>query len=331
MPPKQVYPGDETIRSMIRDEIRTGIQTSQTTGASENDSSISTLIRDEIRKEIRHAFKTEIKQELKSIKRCVKSVQSKIESLSSFKEDVKKTVDFAHTRVNDVYEQAIPVINAHMSTIATALTQRILDLDVHRRKWSLNIQGIKGLAGEDEDMTRTKVVEFARNKLGITDAEPSDYAACHRLSQAADSGIIMRFIDLSRRNAWLDNAKNLKRHADCNNISISPDLPNDLRPLKSELLNHRKALPREQKKNASIRYLKQWPYVELRIKNHPTIRPKESVAHVCERVLGLGKDTLLLKVTEPEREDAPHIRDIAFPETESSAEEEGDVDTDGEA
>ena len=104
-----------------------------------------------------------------------------------------------------------------------------------------------------------------------------------------------------------------------------PDLPNDLRPLKTELLNARKALPREQKKNSSIRYLKQWPYVELRIKNQPTIRPTESVAHVCERVLGLGKDTLLLKVGEPEREKEPHIRDIAFP---PDADDDGDDDGD---
>ena len=144
--------------------------------------------------------------------------------------------------------------------ISTALTQRLLELDVHRRKWSLNLQGVKGPAGEAENVTRQKVVDFATNKLGIQ-AATTDYAACHRLSQEANSCIIMRFQDLSQRNAWLDCAKNLRHHADCNGVSISPDLPNDLRPLKTELLNLRKNLPSEQKKNSTIRYLKKWPFV----------------------------------------------------------------------
>ena len=314
MPPKAVYPGDENVRAMIQAEIAESVRIAV-------NESVDAAV-DRAFKRHRKSIKQELKQELKPITRSINSLRSKIETLSTFKEDVKKTVDFAHTRINDIYEHAIPAINAHIRTIASALSQRLLDLDVHRRKWSLNVQGIKGVAGEEETETRTKTVDFATSKLGIR-ADPNDYAACHRLSQTADSGIIMRFQDLSQRNAWLDNAKNLRHHPDCGKVSISPDLPNDLRPLKTELLNIRKALPREQKKNSSIRYLKQWPYVELRIKNQPTIRPTESITHVCERVLGLTKNTLLLNVAEPEREDEPHIRDIAFPLSASSDEEDG--------
>ena len=116
------------------------------------------------------------------------------------------------------------------------------------------------------------------------------------------------------------NEKVLKHFPGCN-VSISPDLPNDLRPLKTELLNKRKTLPSDQKKNSSIRFLKEWPYVELRVKNHPTIRPSESVAHVCERVLGLAKDSLLLTIPEPER-DAPSVPS----DTEEVVEEEDNED-----
>ena len=283
------------------------------------------IIAEVLRKELHLALEKERKHTEKMITDKLKPITLKIESLATFKEDVKKSVDFTHTRIDDIYEQTIPVINHHISTIASALTQRLLDLDVHRRKWSLNIQGIRGNAGEDEEVTRAKVVAFASDKLGIQ-ADVKDYAACHRLSQEANSGIIMRFQDLSQRNAWLENAKNLRRHPDCANVSISPDLPNDLRPLKTELLNIRKTLPREQKKNSTIRYLKQWPFVELRVKNQPTRRPSESLSNVCERVLGLSKDTLLLKVAEPDRDDPPHIRDIAFP----ASADEGAPENDGD-
>ena len=258
------------------------------------------------------AFNKANKQTLKEIRKLNKTVskmEKKVESLSSLKEHVEKQSEYTNSRIRDIYETVIPQINTHMASIGTALTKRMLDLDVHRRKWSLTIQGVAGAAGEDERITRSKVVDFAINKLRIRNAATTDYAACHRLSQEANSGIIMRFIDLSQRNSWLDAAKNLKHFPDCNNVSISPDLPNDLRPLKTELLNKRKALPSEQKKNSSIRFLKEWPYVELRVKNHPTIRPTESVAHVCERVLGLTKDSLLLTIPEPERDPPESLSD----------------------
>ena len=242
------------------------------------------------------------KNETKKLHKSVTKLEKKVESLSGLKEHVEKQAEYTDSRFRDLYDVVFPKMNAQLTEIATALTNRMMDLDVHRRKWSLNVQGLPGEAGEDERTTRTKVVDFAKKKLGIQSAAVTDYAACHRLSQAQNAGIIMRFLDLSQRNAWLDRAKNLKRFPDCKKISISPDLPNDLRPLKTELLNKRKNLPDEQKKNSSIRFLKDWPYVELRIKNHPTIRPTESVTHVCERVLGMEKDSLLLNIPEPERE-----------------------------
>ena len=76
---------------------------------------------------------------------------------------------------------------------------------------------------EDEDKTRDICVKLAKECLDVKDSSPTDFAACHRLSRQADSGVIIRFRDLKMRNLWLSGAKNLKTHAD--NISISPDLP----------------------------------------------------------------------------------------------------------
>ena len=67
--------------------------------------------------------------------------------------------------------------------------------------------------------------------------------------------------------------------------------------------------------------------MELRIKNGPTKRPSESVDGVCERVLGLERNTLLLKVEEPDHEDPPEIRDIpASDSDEASSDEESGLD-----
>ena len=37
-----------------------------------------------------------------------------------------------------------------------------MDLDVHRRKWSLSIHGLKGEASEDEEVTRDACVKLAK-------------------------------------------------------------------------------------------------------------------------------------------------------------------------
>ena len=200
-------------------------------------------------------------------------------------------------RIDDIYAVSLPAINEHIAHLTSALTQRLLDLDVHRRKWSLTVQGLKGIAGESEATTRDKCVELARSKLKIADADTADYAACHRLNRSPNAGIIMRFVDLAQRNKWLDGARNLKDDPANKDISISPDLPNALRPLKTELLNKRKALPPAQKANSSLRYLRAWPYMELRIQNEPTIRPTASLMSVCSKVLEV--DNITAHCAEP--------------------------------
>ena len=111
-----------------------------------------------------------------------------------------------------------------------------------------------------------------------------DFAACHRLAPKDDAGVIVRFKDLQQRNTWLQNAKLLRSLKD--NISISPDLPPILRPLKKELLHKRKNLTPNEKKGSIVRNLKQWPYVELKLINGPVIRPTAKPEDIVHSVLG---------------------------------------------
>ena len=60
-----------------------------------------------------------------------------------------------------------------------------------------------------------------------------------------------------------------------------------IRPLKTELLNKRKALPPEQKSKSSLRYLKQWPYIELVCGQNDPIRSTVTKEAIAKEVLGI--------------------------------------------
>jgi hypothetical protein len=106
----------------------------------------------------------------------------------------------------------------------------------------------------------------------VPGADLHPFGACHRLAQKDDAGIIIRFSDLTDRNSWLTNAKNLK-NTQCN-VSISPDMPPCLRPLKTDILNIRKDLPPAQKQLAQVKYLPSWPYICLKIRGKATMNPR---------------------------------------------------------
>ena len=160
----------------------------------------------------------------------------------------------------------------------------------------MTLSGLDGEANEAEDQTRSKCVALARNCLRIADAAPTDFSACHRLKSEANAGIIVRFKDLQTRNRWLENAKNLKNSMQ-SAVGISPDLPPVIRPLKSELLNVRRQMPAESKSRCNIRYLRHWPYIELRRPNGDPIRPDESsLKTVAKTILGFPA---LLQMTPP--------------------------------
>ena len=94
-------------------------------------------------------------------------------------------------RVDTVINDLLPKVCNKMKELSTAMAIKILDNDIHDRKWSLIINGLKGQAGENQKETRRKCIELAKNHLGVNDAESTLMSACHRLSQQKDAGIIM--------------------------------------------------------------------------------------------------------------------------------------------
>ena len=200
--------------------------------------------------------------------------------------DLETAVQHSSDRVDTIVSNTLPGVAPHISSITTALAMRQLDIDVHQRKWALVIDGVDGAAREKEEDTRTACLALARDALKIPDAINTRISACHRLSPDANSAIYIRFTDLQQRNNWLGNAKNLAGRD--TNISISPDIPPVLRQLKKDLLAQRRNLDANKRKHSSIQYIKQWPYMKLKIRNQDDQYPRVSQQTIVKDVLGLN-------------------------------------------
>ena len=239
------------------------------------------MIRNTVRDEIQAVVKQEVSDRLDRFEQQL----TQLSALQQQMGHVTAAIDFTSKKLEDLKSSSLPALYNHVERISEALAVQTLDLDMHRRKWSLTINSIKGASGEDDVDTRNACVQLARDHLGIPDADPNNLAACHRLARKEDTRIILRFRDLSRRNEWLFGAKNLKGHSDT--ISISPDLPPVLRAIKKDL-QKRKALSPVDRKTAHIRYPRQWPYMELVVGKNRKIRSDIKKDSVVENILGFN-------------------------------------------
>ena len=253
------------------------------------------MIQEDLKTLVRNELKVVVREELGDRLDRMEQQLAMVTDLQAQMTGLESSLQFASKRIDDLYKTSLPALAAHVERVSTALAMQTLDIDVHRRKWALTLQGLKGAAKEDEVDTRAACVQLARDTLEIENASVCDFAACHRLSQKADAGIINRFNDLSKRNMWLANAKNLKGRA--NHISISPDVPPVLRPMKKDLLQKRKDLPPEDKRRSYIRYHRQWPYMDLAVGNNRFVKSDIRKDTIIQSVLGVNP---MLSIQEAE-------------------------------
>ena len=172
-----------------------------------------------------------------------------------------------------------------------------MQIDVHRRKWNLVLHGLNGPAAEDERETRAVCIRFAKDVLKVPDAEDTRIAACHRLSRKQNAGVIIRFADLAQRDRWLAGTRNLRNHD--RKVSLSPDLPPVLRPMKDALMLTRSKLAADIKSKSRVRYLPTWPFVELRIDGQPPRRPDTTRADLVTNILGINPVLRIRESVEP--------------------------------
>ena len=205
-------------------------------------------------------------------------------SLTDNVTELEKAVQYSADMQQEITQTTLPALATHIENVATTLTLRTIDMELHRRKWSLIVQGVQGPPNEDESATRKAMIDFATNCLLIENAGQLQFVACHRLSNKADAATLIIFVDLAERNRWLHHANNLKNQK--RKFSVNPDLPPLVRDLKGELLKMKQELPAAVKAKASIRYLRQWPYVELRMPDRPSLKPLTPATSITQRLFG---------------------------------------------
>ena len=244
----------------------------------------------------------DIRSDIKSIKKRLDKfdkLSQEITSLKSTMESVESGLQFASNKLDHMEEKVIPAVSRLVSTTSQRLLHETLKMDAHRRKWNVVLHGVDGPAGEEESATLQAVKDFAQSALKLTPEEVAGttFHACHRLSNKENAGIIVRFVDLSYRDKWLSGARNIQSYIESlsppvpnKKISLAIDLPPKIRPLKDSLMKKRKDLPLAKRKKSKLRYLAQWPFVELRVDGETPIRPTESLSDITKSILGLDLD-----------------------------------------
>lgn len=283
-------PGSQSTKKSGESNSEPAMSTAST---SSSGSALNSLSSGAVDPEILNAIQVAIKPMLDAQSDIIKASQQamskklddalmQITTVSQKVNDLEVAVQHSSDRVDNVVKETLPTLSQHVSAIATALAMRQLDLDVHQRKWALVIDGVNGRAGEDE--RRAACLTLGRDDLGIPNAMETRVSACHRLSQEDNAAIYIRFTDLSERDTWLSSAKNLAGKN--SQVSISPDMPPILRPVKKDLLLQRKELPVDDRKKSGIHYMKQWPYMKLRIRGKSDRLPKLSKESIVAQMLG---------------------------------------------
>ena len=157
------------------------------------------------------AIRTVVKEENKVLCDKLDKAITQLETLSAKYADIEKGLEDCSAKLERTIEVFLPELQKKVSSVTTQFAMQILQIDCHRRKWSLLIQGLKGDPNEKSAQTVTKCVDLAKNFLKIHDADAKDFAACHRLSKTADASIIVRFLNLDMRDRWLSGARELAK------------------------------------------------------------------------------------------------------------------------
>ena len=219
---------------------------------------------------IRKVIKEEVTNKLDDLERKINEItllHTKVNKCEAKVSELEDSITFNGNVIKDLTDEIIPSLENKFMDITKAVCHKILEIEVHRRKWSLIIIGLDGVVNEGELDTRRKLRKFGSEQMKLTNVSQQQMSACHRLSQKENAPIIAKFVDLDDRNEWLSNAKNLKGSK--MNVSISPDIPPILRPLKKDILEMRKRLPSGEKEHARVKYLPRWPCICLEVKGQP--------------------------------------------------------------
>ena len=110
-----------------------------------------------IRQAVKDAIREEVSDRLDKLEHKVSeltTMKSTLRDLGNQIKDLEKSLEFSSQEIKDLNEKFIPALDKKFSDLSTKICMNLLNIDVHRRKWSLIINGLKGKQGETEPETR---------------------------------------------------------------------------------------------------------------------------------------------------------------------------------
>ena len=146
--------------------------------------SISDMSREDLLTMIRSTVWDEIQavvtQEVSDWLDCFEQQLTQLPALQQHMCDVTAFLDFTSKKLEDLKSPSLPSFCNHVERIADALAMQTLDLDMHRRKWSLTISGLKCASGEGDVDTRDASVQDPSRRSHLPCRLPSPRAQRRR-------------------------------------------------------------------------------------------------------------------------------------------------------
>ena len=193
----------------------------------------------------------------------ISNIKAEIKNVKKEVHEVQKSLEYTQTEVAEIQEYTIPGIYAQLEK---ERAER-LKLDMWGRKWNAVVTGIPGTTNEDTGKTEVLVRDFFIKKLSLSTELVEDFLfqAVHRLpgGKMDKKNIIVRFLSLAERDRVLQAAQKLAPNS---GHAVYIDLPPEIGKIRLNLLEKRRNMPADVKKNYKLKYYKEPPFIDLVIK-----------------------------------------------------------------
>ena len=120
---------------------------------------------------IRTVAREELDNKLSGITSSLQNALTQLTTLNDKFSTLKKSSQDLRERVNAIATDFPPKLSDKMCCVSTALTVKVLDKEVHDRKWSLIISGFKGCSWNNVIETRKACIKLAKSHLKVSDAD----------------------------------------------------------------------------------------------------------------------------------------------------------------
>ena len=201
----------------------------------------------------------EVSTAVSSLKRSVAALETDVASVKEKQKlsednikEIEKNLEFTSKRSDD-FEKALAKEKESCEQEFSDVRKKVLYLEAYSRRENLRFEGIEEWPPHHEDVswkedTRTPLVYFFENVLGIEDAKDIEFQRIHRIGKPSQEGnsraIIARFLRYSDRERVLSCGKKLKN----TQYKMYEDIPRELQALRKPQIEKLKQARKEGRK-----------------------------------------------------------------------------------